>query len=75
MHFKLILSLVLTGTVVLFVIQNVSVVEISFLFWSFAMSRALLIFFVLAIGIVIGWLLHSYFSHHRNSQDKPLIES
>ncbi|MBU0944708.1 MAG: LapA family protein [Proteobacteria bacterium] len=75
MYFKLILSLVLTGTVVLFVIQNISVVEISFLFWSFAMSRALLIFFVLAIAIVIGWLLHGYFSHRRNLPDKPLITS
>ena len=65
MHFKLILSLILTGLVVLFVVQNVAVVEISFLIWSFAMSRALLVFFVLAAGILIGWLLHGYFSRHR----------
>jgi len=69
MHLKLVLSLILTGTVVLFVIQNVSVVEIRFLFWSFAMSRALLIFFVLASGVVIGWLLHGYFSYHRKISD------
>lgn len=65
MHLKLVLSLILMGLTVLFVVQNVTVVEISFLFWSFAMSRALLIFLVMAIGIVIGWLLHSYFAHHR----------
>ncbi len=70
MHFKLVLSLVLTGTVVLFVIQNVSVVEISFLFWTFAMSRALLIFFVLAIGIVVGWLLHGFFLHRHPTADE-----
>ena len=69
MHFKLVLSLTLTGAVVLFVIQNVSVVEIRFLFWSFAMSRALLIFFVLAIGIVVGWLLHGFFIH------RPAVKS
>lgn len=67
MHFKLVLSLILIGITVLFVIQNVTVVEISFLFWSFAMSRALLIFMVMAIGIIIGWLLHGYYSHRRVS--------
>ena len=63
---KLVLSLTLTGLVVLFVIQNVSVVEIRFLFWTFAISRALLIFLVLAVGIVVGWLLHSLIIHRRN---------
>ena len=64
-HFKLVLSLILTGIVILFVIQNVSVVEIKLLFWSVSMSRALLLFIVLAIGIVIGWLLHGYFYYRR----------
>lgn len=73
-HFKLILSLILTGTVILFVIQNVSVVEIRFLFWSFAMSRALLIFFVLSVGIIVGWLLHGYFLHRRNVLDGKLVK-
>lgn len=72
MHFKLVLSLILTGIIILFVIQNVAVVEISFLFWSLAMSRALLFFFVLATGIVIGWLMHSFFAHHRESYDEEI---
>lgn len=72
MHFKLVLSLILTGIVILFVIQNVSVVEIKLLFWSIAMSRALLLFFVLAIGIIIGWLLHGYFYFHRKVVDDKI---
>jgi uncharacterized integral membrane protein len=60
-------SLILTGITVLFVIQNVAVVEIRFMFWSVAMSRALLMFFVLAVGILIGWLMNGYFSYHRQS--------
>jgi len=47
--------------VILFIVQNVAVVEITFLFWSLQMSRALLIFFLLAIGMLIGWLLHAHF--------------
>lgn len=55
---KVILSLVLLGLLIVFVIQNAEVLNVNFLFWSFAMSRALTLFFVLAIGIVIGWVLH-----------------
>jgi len=59
MNAKLVISLVLAGLAVLFIIQNVMVVDIRFLFWTLSMSRALLMFFILAIGIVIGWTLHS----------------
>ena len=73
MSIKLIFSLLLTGLVVLFVTQNVEVVEIRFMFWQLSMSRSLLIFFLLAIGIMIGWLMHSLFVHKANkdSDEKP----
>ncbi|MCJ7789457.1 MAG: hypothetical protein MUP69_04620 [Candidatus Atribacteria bacterium] len=29
------------------------------------MSRSLLMFFLLAIGFIIGWLLHSYSLHQK----------
>ncbi|MBU2620836.1 MAG: LapA family protein [Proteobacteria bacterium] len=63
MNYRLILVLTLAGLAVLFIIQNIAVVEISFLFWSVQMSRSLLIFFMVAIGIIIGWFLHSFFNH------------
>ena len=59
MNYKLITTLVAVGLAVIFIIQNVEVVEIRFLFWSFAMSRALLMFFVLALGIIAGWFMGS----------------
>jgi len=59
MNAKLISCLILAGLVVIFIIQNVTVIDIRFLFWTLSMSRALLMFFVLAIGVVIGWSLHS----------------
>jgi putative membrane protein len=61
MSHKLIISLILTGLAVVFVIQNVEVVEIHFLFLTFAMSRSLFMIFLLLIGILVGWLLHSYY--------------
>jgi len=63
MNYRLILILTLAGLAVLFMIQNIAVVEIRFLFWSVQMSRALLMFFLVAIGIIIGWFLHSFFKH------------
>ena len=66
MQFKLVISLILTGLAVLFVIQNAAVVEISFMIWTISMSRSLLIFFLLSLGIIIGWLMHSYVIHRRN---------
>jgi len=69
MSYKLILALLLTGTALIFVIQNASVVEIKFLLWSFEISRALLYFILLSAGIIIGWLLNS-FSRLRKKQTK-----
>lgn len=63
MQIKLLFVLMLSGLAVLFIIQNVAVVEIQFLFWSLSMSRSLLMFLLLAIGIIVGWLLHSYIRH------------
>ena len=65
MNYKWILILIFAGVILLFIIQNVAVVEIQFLFWSIQMSRSLLIFFLLAIGIIIGWFLHGYLKQHK----------
>ncbi len=65
MNAKLLLVLVLLGAVVLFIIQNVAVVEIQFLFWSMQLSRSLLMFLVLAVGILIGWFTHAWLKHRR----------
>lgn len=63
MNFKLILVLVIAGLVVAFIAQNAAVAQIRFLFWQAEMSRALLLFLVMAVGILTGWLMHAYFLH------------
>jgi len=65
---KLVLSLVLSGLAVLFIVQNAAVVDIRFLFWKMSMSRALFMFFMLAIGILVGWMLHSIYLHKKQNQ-------
>jgi len=69
MSFKLMLILVIAGLAVVFITQNVAAVDVTFLVWSISLSRALLIFFVLMIGFVLGWFLHSYLTY-RKSKDE-----
>jgi uncharacterized integral membrane protein len=65
MNFKLIIILILACLAVLFIIQNVEIVEIRFLVWSVQLSRSLLMFFLVAAGIIIGWFLNSFFKHRK----------
>jgi len=64
----------MAGMAVLFIIQNVTVVELRFLFWTLSMSRALFMSLILSTGIIMGWLLHSYFKRLKtvNMQNKSL---
>ena len=64
-NIRLILVIILVSFVVVFIVQNVAAVEVSFLFWSISMSRSLLIFFTLIIGLIIGWFLHGYLSYRK----------
>ncbi len=52
---------VLAIIMVIVVIQNVDTIKIHFLFWTFTMSRYLVLFLLFAIGFIIGWLLRSQF--------------
>ncbi|MEJ2179943.1 MAG: LapA family protein [Gammaproteobacteria bacterium] len=58
----------LSGLAVLFIVQNAAIVDIRFLFWKMSMSRALFMFFMLAIGILVGWMLHSFYLHKKQNQ-------
>jgi uncharacterized integral membrane protein len=57
MNWRLLVVLAMLVLLVIFVIQNYVVVEINFLFWSFKISRALIIFVALAIGFISGWVI------------------
>jgi uncharacterized integral membrane protein len=71
MHFKLTLSLVL-ASLAFFVIENATVVGVRFLFWNFFMSLSLFVFLLSAIGVAVGWLLHSYSMYRRKGVKKNL---
>ncbi|MDF1579998.1 MAG: LapA family protein [Desulfuromonadales bacterium] len=54
---KLFVSLILLGVVLLFVVQNLAAVELTFLVWSVSLSQALLLLLVFVCGLTIGVLL------------------
>lgn len=66
MNLRLTLVLILSSLAVLFIAQNAAVVEIGFLYWRASMSSALLIFFTLLIGFILGWFLHSYLLYQKS---------
>ena len=60
MRIGVIVGLFLFALVTVFAFQNTEVVTLRFLFWQFSLSRALLVFVLLILGVVAGWLLRSY---------------
>jgi putative membrane protein len=66
MNFQLMSILILVCLAIIFIIQNIAAVDVRFLFWSIAMSRALLIVFALVIGFVFGWIVHAYLAMRRS---------
>lgn len=69
MTVKMIIALILAGGAVLFIVQNSDVVQVNFLIWHISLSRALLIFFSLLVGFIMGWFMNSYFSYRRAQRD------
>ena len=55
MKFRITMTLLLLGLVMIFAVQNVAVVDLKFLIWHGSIPRSLLIFLMLLIGIAIGW--------------------
>ena len=60
---KLYTTFALAALAALFIIQNFEVVELRLLFWTIAMSRALMFLLLVLIGMAIGWLLRGHLAH------------
>lgn len=67
MKAKIIIMLILIGIFILFVIQNIEVVNIHFLFFSFPISQVLLLFIVFAVGVIVGMMLPGLLSDNKKS--------
>ncbi len=57
---KFIVGIVFGALAIIFILQNVQMVEVTFLAWSISMSRSILFFIMLLIGFVLGWGVGSF---------------
>lgn len=73
MNFKITLVALLVVLALIFLLQNIAAVSVSFLFWDISMSLAVLIFLCLLIGFGIGWFLNSYLSYSRDKKEVQKI--
>lgn len=70
MKAKLIIMLILLGLFITFIIQNISIVYIQFLFFSFPISQVLLLFIVFAVGTIIGMMLPGLLTKNKVTDKK-----
>jgi len=70
MKFKVIASVLLAGLALVFLVQNVTVVNIRFLFWTLSMSRSLVMVLFFAAGLLAGWVMHSYSIQKKSVDNK-----
>ena len=71
MKAKLILGLLLLLPVLIYVAQNSEAVPVRFLAWEFSLSLALLLFAVLLIGFVSGFLCSGLLRLRRTGRGTP----
>jgi uncharacterized integral membrane protein len=71
MNVKVVFSMVLLFIVVFFTLQNTEVVAMRFFFWEFSLSRALMFFLILGVGILTGYVLGAYSRERNGYGEKP----
>ncbi|MDF1779089.1 MAG: LapA family protein [Rhizobiaceae bacterium] len=57
---KLIVASILGVILLLFALQNMARVDVTFLFWTFEARRVVVIVMSFVIGIAVGWLLKAH---------------
>jgi uncharacterized integral membrane protein len=68
---RLTVAVLLLVLVVIFLLQNMTVATIRFLFWELTLSRALLYLLLFSAGMIGGWLLATYLQRHRRVLNRP----
>lgn len=74
MNFKLISGLIIVCLILIFIIQNIAIVEIRLVFWTIEISLALLILILLSLGMVAGWLLNDYFKYRKRIKSQMKLQ-
>ncbi|MBU0474014.1 MAG: LapA family protein [Bacteroidetes bacterium] len=62
-NFKLVLILALIFITTVFSGQNIQIININVLVWTYYMSVSIVIISMLIVGVLFGWFLKSYVNH------------
>lgn len=54
---KIIVSFIVAALLLVILAQNTQVVSVKLLFWNISMSRAILVFLNLVVGVIIGFFI------------------
>jgi len=68
MQVKKILIGILLFLLLLITVQNLTVVEVKFLFWKLGINLLLVILLAFLIGNSVGWLLKSLYSRQKTAK-------
>ena len=67
----IIIGLVIGILVIVFILQNIEMVEVTFLAWTISVNRAVMVLVVFAVGIILGWIVGSLGRRRRAAKQKP----
>ncbi len=71
MRAKILSIIILLLLVIVFTVQNAEPLLIELWFWNFSISKALLIFLVLAVGVILGLIAGSLAPRKKSSPLPP----
>ncbi len=69
MNFKIGLVAIFAMLALIFMVQNIEVMTVHFLFWQLSMSRAIFLFFILLTGFIIGWVLNRVVAYSQKKKN------
>jgi len=64
MNWKVVVLIIALACMGVFVLQNLAVVQVRFLFWQLEASRALLYLSLFLLGALVGWIGGSLQQRH-----------
>ena len=65
---KFILGIVFGILALIFIFQNMQMVDVTFLAWTITTSRALMLLIILIVGFILGWAVGGIRRRHRASE-------
>ena len=67
---KFIIGIIIGILVIVFMVQNVEVVDITFLAWTMHLPRAIMILIVFVLGIAVGYVARGFRARKKEKKEE-----